>query len=234
MSELNFTGNCLKGSRPFLSFDANFDQAPHTRVMKEVLSQIFGTPKNHPRSRPFIDHVFSFSLIGDKVWFRNFQVADEVNDATKKIEKTLVEIGPRFVMDPIRILAGGFSGAVLWDNPEYLTPSAERSLQKAEEAKEKLEVERKARKAQKKKGSLVRGPGDLDDVFADSESEEEDGENGMNVDESGSEEGNEEGSEGESYDDESDQGSEEDNEYAMQLDEGDDDEDGSDDEDSEE
>lgn len=215
MSELNFTGNCLKGSRPFLSFDANFDKSPHTKVMKEVLSQIFGTPKNHPRSRPFIDHIFSFSLIGDKVFFRNFQVADEINEQTKKLDKTLVEIGPRFIMDPIRILAGGFSGAVLWDNPEYLTPSAERSLKKEEEKKEKLEVERKTRKTEKKKASLVRGPGELDDVFADSD-EEEDGEDGdMDVDDE------ESGEEGESYD--SDDIGSDDDDNGMDVDEDDED-----------
>jgi ribosome biogenesis protein BRX1 len=174
MSELNFTGNCLKGSRPFLSFDANFEQTPQTRIMKAVLSQVFGTPKNHPRSRPFIDHVFSFSWIDGKVWFRNFQVADEVNDETKKIEKTLVEIGPRFVMDPIRILAGGFSGAVLWDNPDYLTPSAERVLKREDEKKDKLAKERDLRRLEKKREELQQEPGELDDVFADSQSDDED------------------------------------------------------------
>lgn len=199
-----------------MSFDASFDKAPHTQVMKEVLSQIFGTPKNHPRSRPFIDHIFSFSLIDGKVWFRNFQVADEINEQTKKLDKTLVEIGPRFVMDPIRILAGGFSGAVLWDNPEYLTPSAERSLQKAEEHKEKVEAERKARKAVLKKNSLTSVTGELDDVFADSDSDDEEG---MDVD------GEESGEDAESYD--SDDIGSDDEENGMDVD---DDEDGSEDE----
>lgn len=200
MSELNFTGNCLKGSRPFLSFDAGFEKSTHTQLMKSLLSQIFGTPKNHPRSRPFIDHVFSFSLLGDKIWFRNFQIAEEVNDGTKKIEKTLVEIGPRFVLDPIRILSGGFSGAVLWDNPEYLTPSAERSLKTAEEKKERLLKERKERKQEQRRHTKQSMPGVLDDVFADSEEERDEDdqdnsdmddaehqENGMDIDEDGSE-----------------------------------------------
>jgi len=38
--ELKFTGNCLKGSRPILSFDAGFDASPHFRLMKEVISQV--------------------------------------------------------------------------------------------------------------------------------------------------------------------------------------------------
>lgn len=40
MDELKFTGNSLKGSRPFLSFDAQFDSAPHYRLMKETLKQV--------------------------------------------------------------------------------------------------------------------------------------------------------------------------------------------------
>lgn len=196
MSELNFTGNCLKGSRPFLSFDANFDKKPHTKVMKGLLAQIFGTPKNHPRSRPFIDHVFSFSLLGDKVWFRNFQVAEELNEATKKVEKALVEIGPRFVLDPIRILAGGFSGQVLWDNPEYLTPSAESSIQKFQLRKARERAEKSKAIQEERRAGLYSGPKPLDDVFADSE-ESENGEydgsdaNSQSGDEeSGSENGN--------------------------------------------
>jgi ribosome biogenesis protein BRX1 len=40
MDELKLTGNCLKGSRPLLSFDASFDAEPHTRLMKELLTQV--------------------------------------------------------------------------------------------------------------------------------------------------------------------------------------------------
>lgn len=40
--------------------------------------QTFGTPNYHPRSQPFVDHVFSFSLTADgRIWFRNFQIVDD-------------------------------------------------------------------------------------------------------------------------------------------------------------
>lgn len=40
--------------------------------------QTFSTPDHHPRSKPFVDHVFTFSLTLDgKIWFRNFQIVDE-------------------------------------------------------------------------------------------------------------------------------------------------------------
>lgn len=36
----------------------------------------------------------------------------------------LTEIGPRFVLDPIRIFAGSFNGQTLYLNPHYMTPTA--------------------------------------------------------------------------------------------------------------
>jgi hypothetical protein len=40
MDELKMTGNHLKGSRPILSFDSNFDSEPHLRVLKEIFLQV--------------------------------------------------------------------------------------------------------------------------------------------------------------------------------------------------
>ncbi|CAG2224252.1 GCLC [Mytilus edulis] len=40
MLELKMTGNCLKGSRPLLSFDKTFDSEPHWTLMKELFTQI--------------------------------------------------------------------------------------------------------------------------------------------------------------------------------------------------
>lgn len=36
--------------------------------------QIFSTPCYHPKSKPFIDHILSFSIEDNRIWFRNFQV----------------------------------------------------------------------------------------------------------------------------------------------------------------
>ena len=35
----------------------------------------------------------------------------------------LVLIGPRFVLNPIKIFAGSFGGATLWANPDYQSPN---------------------------------------------------------------------------------------------------------------
>lgn len=72
--ELKLTGNCLKFSRPLLSFDKGFESSPHLRLVKELLLQMFNTPKNHPKSKPFIDHVLSFKLYDNRIWFRAYQI----------------------------------------------------------------------------------------------------------------------------------------------------------------
>ena len=75
MDELKMTGNCLKGARHILSFDKTFDSAPHWSLLKELLGQIFNVPKGSRRSKPFIDHVLSFSIVDNRIWFRNYQVS---------------------------------------------------------------------------------------------------------------------------------------------------------------
>ena len=80
-AEVKLSGNCLLGSRPLLNFDAVFDTKPHLKLMKELFQQVFGTPRNHPKAKPFHDHVMSFFWLDGKVW------VDEKNDLTKIIEK---------------------------------------------------------------------------------------------------------------------------------------------------
>lgn len=40
MDELKMTGNCLKGSRGLLSFDAGFDSSEHWKLVKEVFTHV--------------------------------------------------------------------------------------------------------------------------------------------------------------------------------------------------
>ena len=87
MEALKLTGNCLRSSRPLLSFDTKFDEEPHWKLIKELFTQIFGTPKSHPKSQPFVDHVLTFSIVDNKVWLRNYQIIEE--------NGSLAEIGPR-------------------------------------------------------------------------------------------------------------------------------------------
>ena len=37
--------------------------------------QVFSVPKTSRRLKPFVDHVMVFSILDNKVWFRNYQVS---------------------------------------------------------------------------------------------------------------------------------------------------------------
>lgn len=76
-----------------LPFMQTFGGSPHLEVLKELFTQvrvvarrgdavmlmvlvmqIFSTPCYHPKSKPFIDHVFHFGIMDGRIWFRNYQV----------------------------------------------------------------------------------------------------------------------------------------------------------------
>lgn len=148
MAELKLTGNHLKGSRPVLSFDAGFDAQPHLQLLKEVLTQVFATPRNHQKSKPFFDHVLAFTCLDGRIWFRNYQVVPPKDKKRKNLEDLeLVECGPRFCLNPVKIFAGSFQGATLYENPLYVTPNARRSAAK----RERMEDYRTKQKAKRRR-----------------------------------------------------------------------------------
>ncbi|KAF1809260.1 Brix-domain-containing protein [Eremomyces bilateralis CBS 781.70] len=145
MDELHFTGNCLKGSRPILSFDGAFDSAPHLQLLKEIFTHTFGVPPGARKSKPFIDHVLSFTILDGKIWIRCFQIGETestdkksalAEDGALPLPKSakrgdtnvsLVEIGPRFVLTPIVMLESSFGGPVIYENKEFVSPNQVRS-----------------------------------------------------------------------------------------------------------
>ncbi|XP_012281012.1 ribosome biogenesis protein BRX1 homolog [Orussus abietinus] len=157
MGELKLTGNCLKGSRPLLSFDENFSTKPHYALLKEMLTQTFGVPNHHPKSQPFFDHVYSFTVLDNRIWFRNFQILTE--------DGGLTEIGPRFVLNPVKIFAESFGGETLWENPHYVSPAKFRqSFKKKAGSKYLNRIEQKvARKSNKPEQSYALNP--MDEIF---------------------------------------------------------------------
>ncbi len=169
MEELHFTGNCLKGSRPILSFDASFDTQPYLRVIKELLLHIFGVPKGARKTKPFVDHVLGFTIVDGSIWIRCYQT-DEIDAAKQKsgsngatvTEKptkgndfetsiSLVEIGPRFVLTPIVILEGSFGGPVIYENKQFVSPNQVRSdVRRARAGKHNLRNDQRAEGAFKR------------------------------------------------------------------------------------
>jgi len=158
MRELKLTGNCLKGSRALLIFNDEFDAAPHLQVTKELLTQIFGTPAFHPKSQPFTDHIITFAVLDKKIWIRNYQILEE--------KGALAEIGPRFLLNPIKIFAGSFQGQTLWENQSYISPNVlRRRLRSVASVRYKDRVEqRKGHEARKPDVSYP--VNEADDVFA--------------------------------------------------------------------
>ncbi|KAI1104460.1 Brix-domain-containing protein [Jackrogersella minutella] len=146
MEELHFTGNCLKGSRPILSFDAAFDKEPYLQVIKELFLHTFGVPQGARKSKPFVDHVLGFTFADGKIWVRNYQINEsepsksnpsqegEVEAGSKSAKKhnkeldvSLVEIGPRFVLTPVIIQEGSFGGPIIYENKEFVSPNQVRA-----------------------------------------------------------------------------------------------------------
>ncbi|OBZ69172.1 Ribosome biogenesis protein BRX1 [Grifola frondosa] len=133
MDELKMTGNCLRGSRGLLSFDKAFDETEWGKLTKEVFTHIFGVPPQARKAKPFIDHILTFSILDDKIWFRNYQIIEkDPLQPNGPPQTSLVEIGPRFVLTPIRIFEGAFGGATVYSNPEFISPAAVRSALKRE------------------------------------------------------------------------------------------------------
>lgn len=175
------TGNSLKGSRPILSFDKNFDKIIHLSLLKELFVQVsqikfnpiinqfylfinlllqtFGTPNHYPKSQPFVDHVISFSYLDSRIWFRNYQIIEE--------DGSLAEIGPRFVLNLIKIFDGSFGGSVLYSNPQYVSPNKYR-IQVKKEAMNKYKdriLSKVAREKREPKGDAYKDIDEYDEIF---------------------------------------------------------------------
>ncbi|XP_029434874.1 ribosome biogenesis protein BRX1 homolog [Rhinatrema bivittatum] len=157
LAELKMTGNCLRGSRPLLSFDPTFDQEPHYALLKELFIQIFATPQYHPKSQPFVDHIFTFTVMDNRIWFRNYQIIEE--------DASLVEIGPRFVLNLIKIFQGSFGGATLYENPHYQSPNMHRRMLRLTTAAKFREKQQMKELQKKKEEKTVVAVDPTDDVF---------------------------------------------------------------------
>lgn len=173
MDELNFTGNCLKGSRPILSFDKSFELDEKYKLMREMFTQQFGVPPHARKSKPFIDHVMTFSIVDEKIWIRNYQITEpkevqtgEENEGQKQ-QLNLVEIGPRLVLTPIIILEGSFGGPKIYENKQYVSPNAVRAQLKREQAESARERRQETldRKLKKREEVLKADPLSAESIF---------------------------------------------------------------------
>jgi ribosome biogenesis protein BRX1 len=176
MEELHFTGNCLKGSRPLLSFDATFETEPHLKLIKELFLHTFGVPQGARKSKPFVDHVMGFTVADGKIWIRNYQISETENtgkeggdeDKSKPKHKgpkgdteiNLVEIGPRFVLTPIIIQEGSFGGPIIYENRQFVSPNQVRSeLRRTKASRHNARAEKQVERLAKKSDLGLRTSG---------------------------------------------------------------------------
>lgn len=185
---MNFTGNCLKGSRPILSFDAAFDKDPSFRLMREVLTHVFGVPPKARKSKPFIDRVMGFSIVDNKIWVRHYQIAEEEAATGEDKNISLLEIGPRtlllpwlftfsreltffffflllgFCMTPMIIQEGSFGGAIIYENKHYVSPNLVRADLRRQAARRHgaRQAQHMEREVKKNKIAASNKPDDLD------------------------------------------------------------------------
>jgi ribosome biogenesis protein BRX1 len=176
MDELRLTGNCMKGSRPVLSFDESFARLDHLKILKELFVDVFGTPRGHPKSKPFVDRVMAFYYADNKIWVRNYQILEQQasNALEARLAKkqsgqdsatSLVEIGPRFVLNPVRIFRGSFGGQTLYRNPDFVSPNEIRAAERRNKGSAYMDRKNQQKRRKIRKEELVVPEDPLDSVF---------------------------------------------------------------------
>ena len=111
-----------------------------------------------------------------QIWVRNYQIVEQQaeNALEKQLTKkrlglehvtSLVEIGPRFVLDPIRIFRGSFGGQTLYQNEHYQSPNALRSLERRDKGNAYIERKESQRKRKERTEDIVIPENPLDSVF---------------------------------------------------------------------
>lgn len=160
--EMRMAGNCLKYSRPLLHFDRDFETQPHLRVVRSLLHMAFNTPRYHPKSKPFVDRVMSFFWLDGHIWVRNYQIVPGQQ------KPSLMEIGPRFTLEPVLILNGCCKGSVLWRSDAAKAPTEQRRTRKMRRLEKQQANEAVKAKSDKHKALYPQAPvNPLDLVFKD-------------------------------------------------------------------
>eukprot|EP00803_Ostreobium_quekettii_P004278 evm.model.scf_858.2 EVM.evm.TU.scf_858.2 scf_858:5152-8526(+) len=112
-----------------------------------MFKQVFSTPPHHHKSKPFFDHVLNFTIADGRVWMRNYQVVTLLDKDKVILDNiSLVEVGPRLCLQPIKMFEGSFSGKTLYHNQDYVAPNKIRRAMDSEAA-----MKYRVKIAQKKK-----------------------------------------------------------------------------------
>lgn len=93
----------------------------------------------------------------NRIFFRNYQIVyDDVTKEKTGGDPILVEIGPRMVLNPIRIFSGSFMGATLYENKDYVSPNTVRAaIKKSKQTKYNNHFDSKQHMKQKVQDSII-------------------------------------------------------------------------------
>lgn len=153
-----FDGNCSKFSRPLLLFSPFFWKNQEGNMHRTILSKVFGSPMNHRKIRPYFDRLFYFINTDHGIIFRNFEVSNDFS---------VREIGPRFVLTPILIQGGPFSGPLLWKSSEIFSkPSVEAAKKAVFGATKKRRMANSLLSKDRKRSALVNEPSFEDIIYS--------------------------------------------------------------------
>jgi|EP00970_Alexandrium_tamarense_P010471 ribosome biogenesis protein BRX1 len=78
---------------------------------------------------------------------------------------SLIEIGPRFVLNPIRIFRGSFGGQTLYVNDDFVNPNITRSMEKKEKGEKYVRRKGAERKRKLREEEIVVPVDPLANVF---------------------------------------------------------------------
>jgi len=81
------------------------------------------------------------------------------------MKTSLVEIGPRFVLNPIRIFRGSFGGQTLFQNEQFVSPNAVRAEANRNKGNDYEGRKVNQRKRKEREDAIVLPDDPLDSVF---------------------------------------------------------------------
>ncbi|POW17208.1 hypothetical protein PSTT_00601, partial [Puccinia striiformis] len=131
MDEMKMTGNCLKGSRPIV-----FAVPKNARKAKPFVDHIISfsivnslllyhsSSKNPALINRFLSCMDRFYKNLQSIHQQQFNPKKKSTESSivEDDDLSLTEIGPRFVLTPIKLFEGSFSGPCLWENKDFVPP----------------------------------------------------------------------------------------------------------------
>ena len=81
------------------------------------------------------------------------------------LKTSLVEIGPRFVLEPIRIFRGSFGGQTVYKNDEFVSPNEGRAMMNQRKGRSYADRKMAEKEREERHQELVLPEDPLADVF---------------------------------------------------------------------